>query len=655
MKIEQKCINTARAITAETITNANSGHTGSSVGAATIMFALFKDHLTFSINGTHFLNRDRFVLSAGHLCPLLYTIEHMFGFPITVDDLKQYRKYGSITPGHPHYGETPGVEVSTGPLGQGIANAVGLAIAQSVLAERFNVLDDPIFSNKTYVLAGDGCLMEGVALEAISLAGNLKLNNLILLYDRNSITIDGNVSKSNSEDVKLKFEAQGWNVIICKNGNNYRSVTKAISKAKQSSTKPTIVIFDTVIGYGTKYEGLPEIHGKPLNEEELKLYKNYLMVDEENFAVPEDVKQFCKISTDRNYEKEMDWRRKVNLYSKTNPELYKQLMQFLEIKPIDVEKIVGNKIKDKKISGREANNKILNILAEKYPNIIGGCADVAASTKAFIEDGGIYSAENRRGRNIMFGVREHAMAAIANGIKLYAGLRVFVSTFFVFSNYLLPALRMSALMNQEILYFFTHDSLLVGEDGETHQPIEHLGCLRQIPNVNVCRPCDVMELIACYNIALNSNKPTCFILSKQDLPEQKSTVEQANKGGYVLERDSGKINLVLYATGSEVELALSVKKEMNKSNIKVAVVSFPCLEEFENQSEQYKNSVLFKEVKARIAIEASSDTIWYKYIGEKGKIINVTKFGKSGRGPDVYKKYGFSVANIKKEILKILK
>ncbi len=654
MKIEQKCVNTARALAAQAISNANSGHTGSSVGAATILVALFKDHLIFSPSDNLFLNRDRLILSSGHVCPLLYSVEHMFGFPISIDDLKQLRKFGSKTPGHPHYGETPGVETTTGPLGQGIANAVGFAIAQTMLAERFNVLDDPIFSNKTYVFAGDGCLMEGVALEAINLAGKLKLENLILLYDRNKITIDGEISKVTNEDVETKFRAQGWNVISNVNGNNYHAVTKAISKAKQSSGKPTIIVFDTIIGYGTELAGKPEIHAKPLSEEELSKYLTSLEI-KERWSVPEDVKNFCEVATKRNYEIEMNWRRKVNLYSKTNPELYKQLSQFLDKKTIDVEKIVGNKIKEKKISGRDANHKILNILAEKYPNIVGGSADLASSTQAFIEEGDLYSPENRRGRNIAFGVREHAMGAIANGISLYAGLRVFVSTYFSFSNYLLPAIRLSAIMHQPVLYFFTHDSLMAGEDGETHQPIEQIAALRAMPNVNVCRPCDVNELIACYDIALNGINPTCFVLSRQDLPEQKSSVESALKGGYVLEKDPGKVSLVLYATGSEVDLALGVKKEFNKSGVKVAVVSFPCIEEFEKQTEQYKNSVLFKDVKARVAIEASSDNIWYKYIGEKGKVINVTQYGKSGRGSEVYKKYGFSVANIKKEILKILK
>lgn len=654
MKIEQKCVNTARALAAQAISNANSGHTGSSIGAATILVALFKDHLIFSSSDNLFLNRDRFILSAGHVCPLLYSVEHMFGFPISIDDLKQLRKFGSKTPGHPHYGETPGVESTSGPLGQGIANAVGFAIAQTMLAERFNVLDDPIFSNKTYVFAGDGCLMEGVALEAINLAGKLKLENLILLYDRNKITIDGEINKVTNENVEAKFRAQGWNVISNINGNNYHAVTKAISKAKQSSGKPTIIVFDTIIGYGTELAGKPEIHAKPLSEEELSKYLTSLEI-KERWSVPEDVKNFCEVATKRNYEIEMNWRRKVNLYSKTNPELYKQLSQFLDKKTIDVEKIVGNKIKEKKISGRDANHKILNILAEKYPNIVGGSADLASSTQAFIEEGDLYSPENRRGRNIAFGVREHAMGAIANGISLYAGLRVFVSTYFSFSNYLLPAIRLSAIMHQPVLYFFTHDSLMAGEDGETHQPIEQIAALRTMPNVNVCRPCDTNELIACYDIALNGINPTCFVLAKQDLQVQKSTVEGALKGGYVLEKDPGKVSLVLYATGSEVDLALGVKKEFNKSGVKVAVVSFPCIEEFERQTEQYKNSVLFKDVKARVAIEASSDNIWYKYIGEKGKVINVTQYGKSGRGSEVYKKYGFSVANIKKEILKILK
>lgn len=655
MNIDQKCINTARVLAAETIANANSGHTGSSLGAAAILYTLFKDHLIFTTSDNLFLNRDRFILSAGHVCPLLYSLENMFGFPLLIEDLKAFRKYESKTPGHPHYGLTPGIEASTGPLGQGVANAVGMAIAGSILAEKFNVLDDPIFSNYNYVFAGDGCLMEGVALEAISLAGTLKLNKLILLYDCNQVTIDGRLNITNTEDVRKKFEAQNWNVITVQNGNNYKSITKAIEDAKKSKEKPTIIIFKTIIGYGSKFADNPCIHGKPLDEISLANLKENLGIDNSPFVVSEDVRKHCLETTKRNKEIELNWRRKVNLYSKTNPELYKQLALYIENKQIDIEKLVGNKIKEKKISGRNANNIILNILADKLPNIIGGAADVASSTKTVIEGEDIFSAENRRGRNIAFGIREHAMAAIANGISLYTGFKVFVSTYLVFSSYLLPALRMSAIMKQPILYFFTHDSLMVGEDGVTHQPVEQLGNLRQIPDINVCRPCDTKELMACYNLALNTDKPTCFILSKQELTEQKSEVEKAMKGAYILEKDEGMLDIVFYATGSEIEFAISLKKEFNKEGKKVAIVSFPCIEEFERQSEQYKNSVLCKDVKLRIAIEASSDTVWYKYIGDYGKVINVSKFGASGRGIEVYKKYGFSVANVKKEISKYLK
>ena len=655
MKIDNKCINVARCLAAETISNANSGHTGVALSAATILYSLFKDHIVFSTSDNLFLNRDRLVLSAGHASALFYTLEHMFGYALDVNDLKDFRKYDSKTPGHPHFGETPGVEVTTGPLGQGVANGVGLAIAETMLAERFNVLDDPIFNNYTYVFTGDGCLMEGVALEAISLAGTLKLNKLILLYDCNKMTIDGKLDIANSEDVAAKFKAQNWNVIVVGNGNNYKAVTKAITRAKKSYDKPTIVIFKTILGYESDYANNPAIHGMPLKVDEAANLRKRLLISGEAFSIPEDVTNHCLETKKRNDEKEMDWRKKVNLYSKTNPELYKQLSAFIDVKPIDVEKIVGNKIKDKKISGRNANALILNLIADKYPNIVGGTADVGPSTRAVIGIDDYYSPENRRGRNIHFGIREHAMGAIANGMILYAGLKVFVSTFFVFSNYMLPAIRMSAMMKLPVMYMFTHDSLMVGEDGPTHQPVEQIGTLRQIPNLNVCRPCDSHELVASYNIALNSNLPTCLILSKQDLTEQKIDPAKAQKGGYILEKDSGKVQFVLYATGSEVELAMAVKREFNKLGVKCAVASFPCLEEFERQPESYKNSVLLKECKYRFAIEASSDTVWYKYISNDGKIFGVNKFGKSGKGTEVYKRYGFSVANIKKEIIKTLK
>ena len=655
VKIEQKCINTARVVSAEVISNAGSGHTGVALSAATIMFALFKDHLLFSKNERFFINRDRLVLSAGHVSALFYTIEHMFGFPISIEDLKNFRKLDSITPGQPTYNLTPGVEVSTGPLGQGIANGVGLAIAETMLSERFNVLDDPIFDNYTYVFAGDGCLMEGVSEEAVSLAGTLKLNKLIVLYDYNRMTIDGDLKSTNADDIAKKFKASNWNVIYVRNGNSYYSVTRAIKKAKQSKNKPTIIIFKTILGYGSDYQNNPYIHGNALKQDEVSFLRKKFMLKGDAFSIDEDVYRFCAKSNEKNENIEMDWRKKLNLYSKTNPELYKQLSVFIDDKNLDVERLVGNKLKDKKYSGRYANNLILNMIAEKIPNLVGGSADLVSSTYAEIGKDDFYSAENRRGRNIKFGVREHAMGAIANGIALYAGLKVFASTFLSFSNYMLPAIRMSALMNLPVLYFFTHDSVLVGEDGPTHQPVEQLAQLRSIPNVNVFRPCDSKELVACYNIALTSTCPNCFILSKQEMQEQKSDSTKAQKGAYVLEKDNAKLGCVLYASGSEVELALSVKKELNKLGVSCAVVSFPCIMEFERQNELYKSATLFKNCKYRFAIEASSDNVWYKYVGDEGKVFNLTTFGKNGKGSDVYKRLGFSVANIKKEILKVLK
>ena len=652
MKIDYKCINVARVVAAETIANAGSGHTGIALSSATILYALFKDHLLFSPNKNLFLNRDRLVLSAGHVSALFYTLEHLFDYGITIEDLKNFSKYDSKTPGHPEFNRTPGVDVSTGLLGEGIANGVGLAIAETMLEERFNVLDDPIFSNKTYVFIGDGDLMEGVSSEAISLAGHLKLNNLILLYDYNKVTADSSLKNTNTEDVVKKFKAENWNVIVVRNGNNYKLVTKAIAKAKASKNKPTIIMFNTILGYGSDYAGKEIVHGMHLKIDEVNFLRKKFMLSGEMFDIPSDVKRHCEQTKIQNEEKEMDWRKKVNLYSKTNPELYKQLSAFTESKITDVEKLVGNKIKDKKISGRDANHLILNLLAERYPNFITGSADLSFSTKTIIDNDEIFSSENRRGRNILFGVREHAMAAIANGLCMYAGFKVQVSTFLAFSNFMLPAIRMSAMMNQPVIYTFTHDSVLIGEDGPTHQPIEQLGSLRQIPNLNVCRPCDSHELIACYNIAFNSENTTCLILSKQELLEQKVDISKAQKGGYILEKDAQKVQVVLYATGSEVELAINVKKELNKSGIKCAVVSFPCIEEFERQSEAYKNSTLLKDCKNRFAIEASSDNIWYRYLGNDGKLININKFGVSGKGTEVYKKFGFSVQNIKKEILK---
>lgn len=650
MKQDNQCINAIRVLASETITNANSGHPGGSFSSAPILYALMKDHMVYSESDGLYVNRDRFVLSAGHLSALWYTMQHFFG-SVTIDELKSFRQFGSTTPGHPEIEFNPGTDASTGPLGQGVANAVGLAIASSMLAQRFNVLDDPIITNYTYVLCGDGCLMEGVAQEAISLAGTLKLNKLILLYDYNKITIDGNLDGTNTEDVSKKFSSMGWNVLYVSNGSDSKQISNAIKRAKESLEKPTAVIIRTVIADGSPLAGSEKTHGKPFSKEDnIGLRKQWGLAGDE-FTVPEEVYKVCNAVKERNLAIEIEWRKKLVLYSKTNPELFRKMFDYTDEKEHDIEKIIGNKIKDKKLSGRAANAKILNLLAEKIPSLVGGTADLAASTLAKIDDGEIYSATCRRGRNILFGIREHAMAAICNGIRLYAKFKVFCSTFFTFSNYLIPALRMSALMKQQIFYFFSHDSILVGEDGPTHQPVEQISTLRSMPGIQVFRPADTTELIGCYANAINAEKPSVFILSRQDLNDQPTSVEGAKKGGYILEASTQKADLVLFATGSELDLAVALKKELAKQNLNASVVSMPSVELFEQQSEDYKASVLQRDIPFRVSIEASNDYIWYKYIGSNGLRIGVTEFGHSGKPNDVYKSFGFTVPAIKKEIL----
>ena len=607
------------------ITNANSGHPGIALGSAAIMYALFKDHYFYDVKDHDFIARDRLVLSCGHASSLYYATAYMFNFGITESDLKSFRQFDSKTPGHPEYGVTNFVETSTGPLGQGIANAVGMAIGQSILSERFNVQKYPIFDNYTYCMCGDGCLMEGVGQEALSLAGTLKLNKLILLYDYNNITIDGKATIANAENPVKKFKAMNWNVIVVRNGNNYNSVTRAISRAKKSVNKPTVIIFKTVIGYGTEKAGSHEIHGKPLSNIELNELKRNLQI-ETSFNLPEDIKEYVAKTNIKNNQLVEKWNNMFALYQKTNPDLYKQLVAFMDNKKIDVTKLLREDIVKKDMSGRDANQLILKELSQKMPRLIGGTADLAPSTRAYILDGGDYSYDNRKGKNIHFGVREHAMGAICNGLTLYLNNPSFCSTFIAFSNYMIPPIRMSALMNIPSMFMFSHDSYKVGEDGPTHQSVDQLGSLRLIPNLNIFRPCDTKELLACYQIALSGKKPSAFVLTKQTLKAQNSSYSDILKGGYVLNGTKGDVEIL--ASGSEVELANNVKSILEGQDIKVVVASFPCLEVFDKQSEKYKKDVLSKG-KLKVSIEASNDNTWYKYIGEKGLKISIEEFGKS--------------------------
>ena len=651
MKILDKTLNYVKSITAQIISNAGSGHTGASLGVSAIMLALFKDHYNFDVSDTDFLNRDRFVLSAGHACPLYYTLLSLFGFDVSLQDLKKLRTLDSRTPGHPELNVTDGVEVSTGPLGQGVANAVGMAIAQTIMAERFNSIGFPIIDNYTYCLAGDGDLMEGVAQEACSLAGTLGLNKLILLYDSNDVTMDGSINIANRENVAKKFKAMGWNVIRCNKGNNFYACSRAIARAKKSSL-PTIIIFKTTIGIGTDKEGTSSIHGVALNGEELKVFNQKLGVFE-NFYIPNDVRDFCMESSRRGKLNHEKWNQNLAVYATSNPELYRQFVNFFDRKKIDLDKLSRNVYKWEGLSGRELNKKILNEISDKLIQIVGGTADLMHSSCAYIENGGNYNAGNRRGRNIHFGVREHAMGAIVNGISLYEDFLPFCSTFLAFSNYMLPSIRMSAMMKLNVMYFFTHDSIYVGQDGPSHQPIEQLSQLRSIIGLKVFRPCDASELLAGYKFALSNNGPIAFVLSRQNMPIVDGKFNEACQGGYILKQASKDADVVIYASGSEVSLALNVAREQSK-NYSVSVVSFPCVELFEEQSTAYKNKVLQKSARLRVAIEASNDKVWYKYVGDDGLVVGVSDYQKSADGKTIYNRAGFNEKDIIRAINKKL-
>lgn len=645
MNINQKCINELRLMSASVITNAKSGHTGSSVGAVPILFSLFKDHYFYNPNDSKFFARDRLVLSAGHVSPLYYSLLNLFNMGVSDEDLFKLRKFGSITPGHPEYGKTKFVEVSTGPLGQGVANAVGMAIGQTMVGARYNAQKANIVDNYTYCFCGDGCLQEGVAQEACSLAGTLKLKKLIILYDSNNITIDGKVGISNTENVAKKFKAMGWNVITVNNGNSYFFVTRAIGRAKKAN-KPTIIIFKTTIGYGTSYAGSEKIHGMPLSDKELIEYKNDLLMP--NFKkFTKEVKDYCARTTRYNKILLEKWKRMYCLYEQTHPDLCKQFESFIDEREVDILKLLKADFLKDDISGREANQIILKEIMGKLPRFVGGTADLGPSVKAYVKEFGDYSSKNYKGKNIHFGVREHAMGAICNGISLYLESPVFCSTFMTFSNYMMPAIRMSAQMDLPVMYQFSHDSYKIGEDGPSHQCVEQLGQLRLIPNLNVYRPADSNELAYAYKMALSETGPSVFALSRQALKNVSYGAKNIAKGGYAISGTKGDVSI--FASGSEVALALDVAENLKQSGLKVEVCSFPCLDIFDKQSENYKDSVL-NGSKLKVVIEASNDNYWYKYLTPNDLVININQFGESGSAQDLDKHFGFTVQAITKKI-----
>lgn len=652
MDIHQYSIDNIRAIVAQTVSRANSGHTGSALSAAPMLYSLFSNHLTFNPKDPNFLGRDRLVFSAGHASALYYSLLHIFGYDLSIDDLKDFRKYKSRTPGHPEYQVVPGVETSTGPLGQGVANAVGLAIGETMFASNFNSKDISLFDNYTYCYCGDGCLMEGVAVEACSLAGTLKLNKLVLLYEDNNITIDGAKTIANNEDIAKKFDAMGWNVVQVKNGNDYNACNKALTSVK-SSSKPSIIIFKTTIGLGTQHEGTSKIHAYPLPSEELDLYLQKLGFAGDFFISPE-VYENAKLTIQNNLQKNAKWNDNFKNFAEKYPENCKKLKNYLSNKSCDYNKILEKLLSSSAKSGRDMSGFVLAELGKIHNSLTGGSADLVASTKAVLPDGEFYSSNNRSGRNIHFGVREHAMGSIANGIALYLNQPVFDSTFFVFSNHMLPAIRMRTMMNLPVLSIFTHDSLNIGQDGPSHQPIETLATLRSIPNYTVFRPATPEEVVASYKYFFDTQKPTGIALTKTNLPALKySSLELAERGGYVVFENKSKPKIEIFATGTEVELAIQVASFY--ADLGVRVISMPCESVFSKQDKTYKNKVLLKNPLLKIAIEASNDNLWYKYVGENGLIINVTEYQYSGPGTEVYQKAGFNTADIISKINKVLK
>ena len=649
MNINQKAQNYLKALSAETITNAKVGHIGVCLGASSILFALFKDHYNFDASDTDFLNRDRFVLSAGHASALYYSLLSMFGFDVSLQDLKNYGKQGSKTPTYVEYGKTDGVDASTGPSGQGFANAVGMAIAESVMEERFNTVGFDIINNHTYCLVSDGDLMEGVTMEAASLAGHLKLGKLIAFYDCNDVSMDGNLGLTNRENIKKKFQAMGWNVITVENGNSYFFCTHAIARAKKNRKKPTLIIFKTTIGIGTEKEGTSAMHSGMLTDAELADLKHDLKV-KESFYIPSDVRELCMASTRRGRLNHEKWNQNLAMYSSTHPELYKSFFMFFDKKKINTDRILKNIAKYDGLSTSKINHYALSELAYQCPQLLGGTADIATTTFAYIDNAGNFSSGYKRGKNIRFGVREHAMSAICNGIALYEDFISFDTSYMSFANYMIPALRMRAQMKLPILSFLTHDSFIVGRDGDCFQPIEQLTQLRAIPGNTVYRPCDYKELVAAYAQCVTNEKPVCIALTKQNLEHVDGTsFDGAMQGGYVVDPGSQKPEIVLVASGSEVKFAQKIAAEIRKKH-DVSVVSMPSLEVFEKQSQTYKTKVLGKETKLIFVIEASNDTKWYKALGQNCEVFGVNEYLGNGVADDLLSKSGFTVKNLAKVV-----
>ena len=641
--------NTIRGLSVDGVAAANSGHPGMPLGMADVCAVLWSEHMNFNPKNPKWLNRDRFILSAGHGSMLIYSLLHLYGYDLSMDDLKAFRQWGSKTPGHPENFVTAGVETTTGPLGQGVANAVGFALAEASLAARYNREGSEIIDHYTYVVAGDGCLQEGISHEACSFAGHNKLGKLIMLYDSNNITIDGPTHISFTEDTRKRFEAYGWQVLEI-DGHDYDQINAAIAEAKKEKSKPSIIICKTIIGFGSPNRaGTSKAHGEPFPAEEIELMKEKLgFPKDKSFFVPDEISDLRAKTQEKGENLENKWNELWENYKNKNQEAAKELENSIkgEIskEALDIP-LFGS---EKAIATRSASGTVLNHIAKYIPQLMGGSADLTPSNNTLPAGEESFSPENPKGRYIRYGVREHGMAAIMNGMALHGGVLPYSGTFFVFSDYMRPAMRMSALMEQQVVYVLTHDSIGLGEDGPTHQPEAHLWAYRMIPNMTVIRPMDANETAEAWKSALKNKKgPTCLVLTRQNLPVYDraglgwAKSEEAQKGGYVLCEDKD-FEVIIIATGSEVELAVEAKAKLNEQGVKVRIVSMPSTNIFDEQSQEYKESVLPKNILKRVAVEAGVTLGWYKYVGLEGRVIGLDRFGASAPYKTLYKEFGIT-------------
>ncbi|MBD1380421.1 transketolase [Metabacillus arenae] len=662
--IEQLAVSTIRTLSIDAIEKANSGHPGMPMGAAPMVYTLWTKFMEQNPENPNWFNRDRFVLSAGHGSMLLYSLLHLSGYDVTMDDIQSFRQWESKTPGHPEYGHTPGVDATTGPLGQGIAKAVGMAMAERHLAAKYNRPSYHIIDHYTYVICGDGDLMEGVSAEASSLAAHLGLDRLIVIYDSNDISLDGDLHRSFSENVEERYKAYGWQVIRVEDGNNVEEITKAIEEAKADENRPTLIEVKTTIGFGSPNKsGKSDSHGSPLGKDEATLTKQaYAWNSAQDFYVPEEVyDHFHTVVKETGKKKETEWNILYKQYEERYPELANELKMAIEGRlPEAWDSNLPKYEAGKAIATRSSSGDAINAISEILPFLFGGSADLAGSNKTYMKKEKDFTRKDYSGKNIWYGVREFAMGAAMNGIALHGGLKTYGGTFFVFSDYLRPAIRLAALMKLPVTYVFTHDSIAVGEDGPTHEPIEQLAALRAMPGLSVIRPADGNESSAAWKIALEStDKPTALVLSRQDLPTlegaKDDTDEKVSKGAYVISPNKKETaDALLLATGSEVNLAVKAQEALEQDGIDVSVISMPALDRFEVQSAEYKESVLPKNVTKRLAIEMGASLGWYRYVGTEGEVLGIDKFGASAPGKEIIENYGFTVDNIVAKVKELL-